>query len=196
MSKLPPAKRAKPAAENVPQDPPVAAATAPAQPSALPAADTCCSYAIVVSVATRAVWPSVVATLVQKYSTRGVTVFACDTWDDAGLARAEDHLRALRPRHTAFIVHWSECTGTFVAAVHCMTRRLDPSHGYNDTLWGIVTGATEADAQAMVAVERPLDIRHVASGSVEGVQLDRFVSGVSNSDCRQADGVGHCVLAL
>jgi zinc protease len=101
-----------------------------------------------------------------------------------------EHLRALRPRprYLAIVAHWQECGEPFVRQVHRLTRRIDPTHPFGDVAWGVITGHDEDSARTMAAVEAPLAIRRVVSGSVEGVDLRAFHSGVAVNELVQHHG--------
>lgn len=144
-----------------------------------------CEYAIVASEKTCTRWSAVITALRCKHADKRPRVVSCQSWDDPAPVVAK--LRGIKPRYTAFVAHWSECTKAFVEMVHDLTTSLDEAHPFSDTIWGIVTGSTESDALAVAVESAPLAIRHVASGSVEGVQLERFVSGIAFNELKEGD---------
>lgn len=127
-------------------------------------------YAIVVSNKTceDEAWKEVVVALEEKY-------------DDHVLLRVDqpgDALTALQkhfPRYTCFVATPEEAGRSYVAAVHQLLRRLDDDP-YPDTIWGIVTGYTPADALRIARHSEPLEVKRALSGTV-GSPLDAYEEG-------------------
>jgi hypothetical protein len=127
-------------------------------------------YAIVVSNKTceDEAWKQVVAALEQKYDDH------CVIWMD----QPGDALEALKkhfPRYTCFVATPEEAGRSFVASAHRLVRRLDDDP-YPDTIWGIVTGYTPADALRIAKHAEPLKVKRALSGTV-GSPLDAYEEG-------------------
>jgi len=120
------------------------------------------SYAVVVSRKTLADhrWRKVCGTLVRKYGAKLIT------WAD-DVAAVRPHLAKAMPNYTCFVAQADECGRNFVVAVHRLTRRLD-ADPYTDTLWGILTGYDAADAARIAALDGPLVLKKVLSGTTGG----------------------------
>ncbi|MBC8325054.1 MAG: hypothetical protein H8E27_05455 [Verrucomicrobia subdivision 3 bacterium] len=143
---------------------------------ALSLTSTADDYAVVVSKATYANkdWQSVVTALVKKHEAKVIE-------HDGDVAGALGKLRGQFPRYTCFVATPKEATGTFVAQVHQLTRKLDDDP-YTDTMWGILTGYNAANALAIAQHAQPLTVRKVASGTeialecvTEGLWYDELV---------------------
>jgi zinc protease len=137
-----------------------------------PAAADPCTYAIVVSAATRSApeWAAVVEALAKKHRDRGVDVIE---WKES-VDEAVAPLAASMPRHACFVAKPEEAGREFVAAVHRLTRRLDDDP-YADVLWGILTGFDAANALAIAKTSEPLVVKRVTSGTE--LAMDRVVEG-------------------
>lgn len=120
-------------------------------------------YVIVVSPATRAAWPDVVAALETKHA--GARVLEAKRPDAALTGLREEH-----PRHTCFVARPSEVTRDYVAEVHRLTRKLD-ADPYTDTLWGILTGYNRSNALMIAREAEPLVIRKVGSGTEVALEM-------------------------
>jgi hypothetical protein len=116
-------------------------------------------YAVVASSRTAgdAQWSKVVDALKTKHSAHVITY---DKHPDETLAE----LKAIMPRHIAFIATPKEATREYVAAVHRLTRKLDDDP-YTDALWGIVTGFDAENALNIVQTREPLLVKKVAAGT-------------------------------
>ncbi|MCP4452217.1 MAG: hypothetical protein GY809_12195 [Planctomycetes bacterium] len=128
------------------------------------------SYAIVVSESTRtdATWAPVVQALQRKHDA-AVISFQED------LIETLPTLKQTLPQYTCFVAMPEEANREFVAQVHRLTRDLD-SDPYTDTIWGIVTGYTAADALRIARHKEPLTVRRLFTGSV-GSPLDQYDEG-------------------
>ena len=100
-------------------------------------------YAIVCSKRTSQLWPEALLKLQQKYE--GVwpgqvrTVFYQQTSVRSCLSQLTD----IKPYYCCFLTHHSECSKIFVNEVNRLTRELDLSNPYTDTIWGVLTGLIE-----------------------------------------------------
>lgn len=150
----------------------VALAVAALAAAPRPAAADPCTYAIVVSAATRSApeWAAVVEALAEKHRGRGVDVIE---WKES-VDEAVAPLAASMPRHACFVAKPEEAGREFVAAVHRLTRRLDDDP-YADVLWGILTGFDAANALAIAKTSKTLVVKRVTSGTE--VAMDRVVEG-------------------
>jgi zinc protease len=128
------------------------------------------AYAAVVSEKTfnDAEWKKVVFALVKK---RGATVVRYD----GDVDKALEGLAAAFPSHACFVAPPEEVTRDFVAQVHRLTRRLDKDP-YTDTIWGILTGYTPADALRIASHDKPLVAKRCLTGTV-GSPLDEYEEG-------------------
>ncbi|MDR2513142.1 MAG: hypothetical protein LBD01_05055 [Puniceicoccales bacterium] len=127
------------------------------------------SYAVVVSRKTyaQADWRKVVDALVKKH-------LATLVLHDGDVATAREQLAAQMPRFTAFVAQPEECGRAFVAQVHRLSRSYDDDP-WLDTLWGIITGATAADALRVVHTSAPLEIkRALATTSLKESLFDEY----------------------
>jgi len=136
-------------------------------------------YAVVCSEKTQEVWPRALSTLEKKYGDKwpGETHVILYKYlpGVVSVRSCLKELTALRPHYTCFLTHHSECSKDFVQQVNRLTRELDPSHPYTDTIWGILTGLVEDD------VLSALDHDALIIGQVAGncpVDLEKFKSGV------------------
>ncbi|KAI6657775.1 hypothetical protein LOD99_518 [Oopsacas minuta] len=133
-----------------------------------------CMYAIVVSTETRAKLPNSVADLIAKYERKWPgRVMLIEYTGDVTCSLVD--LQKLRPSYSCFVTFHSECSRMFVARVHHLTREIDQSNPYYDTVWGILTGRDEEDVLFTLR-QKPLIIRRVLSGTP--VNLNNFESGV------------------
>lgn len=144
-------------------------------------------YAIVCSSNTDQLWPSVLSKLAEKQECRwpgGVNTVIYD--QSGGVTSTSQQLSQLRPYFCCFLVHHSECSKLFVQGVNQVTRELDPSHPYTDTIWGILTGLTEDDVLSVLE-QKPLVIGRVLANCP--VDLEKFQEGVWFSESER--GVSH-----
>lgn len=143
------------------------------------------SVCIAASTATAKQWPVVLSALEEKHPCGHTLIYkSADHLMDGLLPQ----LRKLLPQYLVIVAHPSEVGESFVRDVHTATCCIDPSHPFTDVLWGIVTGHNEDSAQKMAAEKSPLRIQHVVSGSVEGVDLDAFESGIAFDELVQGAG--------
>ena len=142
-----------------------------------------CMYAIILSSESRGKLPNAVACLSAKYEKKwpGRVVFIEHSGDPIS---ALEELQKLRPSYCCFMAAHSECSKKFVARIHLLTREIDPSNPYYDTVWGILTGLTEEDILFSLQQE-PLVIRRVLAGTP--VDLSKFESGVWYNEGKKGD---------
>ena len=145
---------------------------------------TCnCMYAIICSDKTTSLWPNAPEKLRHKYETKWpgkvqVLVYP----NELGVSAMVPELSRLKPSFTCFLAHHSECNEEYVRDVNKLTRQLDSSSPYTDTLWGILTGLTEEDVLFAVG-QGPLEIKRVTGNCP--IDLDKFQSGVWYSETQQ-----------
>ena len=140
-----------------------------------------CMYAIVSSKATNEQWRKVVDTLHAKYAAfwgDRVTVIHYEV----NLKEALPKLQRLRPSYCCFVAIHSECSEQFVRSVHSLTREIDPSNPFTDTLWGILTGQEEGDVIRIIQQDA-LHVKRVLGGT--SVNLNKFQSGIWYSEGEQ-----------
>ena len=144
-------------------------------------------YAIVYSSSTSQLWPRALSKLSLKQEARWPGKVSTVTYEKAGgVSSASGQLSELRPHFCCFLAHHSECSKLFVQGVNQLTRELDPSHPYTDTIWGILTGLTEEDVLSVLDQE-PLTIGRVIANCP--VDLEKFRAGVWFSELKK--GVSH-----
>ena len=142
-----------------------------------------CMYAIVVSTGSRSKLPNAVAYLSTKYEEKWPgRVVLMEYNGDPISALAE--LQKLRPSYCCFLVAHSECSKKLLSRIHLLTREIDPSNPYYDTVWGILTGLTEEDILFSLQQE-PLVIRRVLAATP--VNLNNFESGVWYNEGKKGD---------
>ena len=132
-------------------------------------------YAIVHSNETGKKWPKALEALKEKYETKWPSEVKILTYSkDQEVSAILPKLSKLRPAYTCFLAHYSECVFSFVSHVHQLTRKIDPSNPYTDTIWGILTGVDENDVLFAIK-EAGLTVRRVLSGTP--VNLEKFETG-------------------
>ena len=105
-----------------------------------------CMYAIVCSERTSSLWPNARESLRTKYENRWPGQVHIVTYpEDASVTTALDELSRLKPSFTCFLTHYIECSRKYVQAINGLTRKLDRTNPYTDTVWGILTGLHEQD---------------------------------------------------
>lgn len=132
-------------------------------------------YAIVHSQRTKEKWPKALEGLRVKYETKWpsrVKVFCYGNGEEVSTVLPQ--LREFRPAYTCFLAHYSEAMAPFVVQVHQLTRKINPSTPYTDTIWGILTGINEDDVLFAIN-ETELTVRRVLGGTP--VNLNKFESG-------------------
>jgi len=144
--------------------------------------------AIVLSqgVATNADWRAVADALETKCVRRGFAVTRVDDIDRTA------ELKRLQPAYTAFVRTPEESRFTDVIEISRFVRTLDDDP-LEDTIWGIVTGPTAADALRVATAGRP-DLS--VALSTTGIDESRYADFVTFSDAnppgvvvsRAADG--------
>ena len=140
-------------------------------------------YAIVCSDLTKRIWPDAYAKLKAKYDLKWPGRVRTVTYDDgAAVSQSLPALAELKPSYTCFLAPHSECGREYVKSINRLTRELDPSTPYTDTVWGILTGLVEEDVLFALR-QQPLEVKRVIGNCP--VDLDRFESGVWYSECRQ-----------
>ena len=143
-------------------------------------------YAIVCSKVTNENWRKAIECLRAKYSALwGGKVHIIRYEKD--VMGAVPELQRLRPSYCCFVAVYSECSEQFVRSIHSLTRGIDSSNLYTDTLWGILTGEEERDVIRTIQQD-PLHVKRVLGGT--GVNLNKFQSGVWYSERDQ--GVAFC----
>lgn len=112
-------------------------------------ADYSKSYAVVVSQETYAdaEWQAVADALVKKH---GATLVQYEGKVTAALPE----LKRVFPKYTCFVARPAETGFNHIVDIHRMTRKLDDDP-YGDTIWGVVTGFTPADALRMAQATEP-----------------------------------------
>ena len=91
-------------------------------------------------------------------------------------------LSAMMPRYTCFVTTPKETSREFVAQVHRLTRNLNDDP-YPDTIWGILTGLTAADAVRIASTTAPLEVHNVVSTT--GVNSQSYDSVFTVSDGKE-----------
>ena len=132
-------------------------------------------YAIVHSKETGEKWPKALEALKEKYETKWpsrVKVFCYANGEQVSTVLPQ--LSEFRPAYTCFLAHYSEVISSFVVNVHRLTRKIDPTNPYTDTVWGILTGINEEDVLFAIN-EEGLTVRRVLAGTP--VDLNKFESG-------------------
>ena len=133
-------------------------------------------YAIVTSSETQKRWPRAVKALRTKYEEKWpgmVRIFRYDS--ESGVRSVLPTLRECSPSYTCFLEHHSFCSKLFVRTVHQLTRELDPSTPYGDTVWGILTGCVEEDVLFAIR-QPPLTLKRATGNSPMCVRT--FPSGL------------------
>ena len=159
-------------------------------------------YAVVCSESTALAWPCVLKRLKEKYELewpgRVHVIFYqyspaihCSSGGGSpssasGVLSSLAQLSQLRPHYCCFLTHFSECSKIFSQTVNRLTRELDPSHPYSDTIWGILTGISADDVLAAIS-HKGLAVGRVVANCL--VDLEKFKAGVWFSEFDQ--GVAH-----
>lgn len=139
-----------------------------------------CMYGIVVSSKARSVLPNALENLRSKYDAKWPGRVSLVDYDSrGGVECCLSALSSLKPSYTCFLVHHSECGREFVKSVNKLTRRLDRSNPFTDTVWGILTGYREDDI-LLALTREPLTVKRVV-GNVP-TPLGQFESGVWYSE--------------
>ena len=140
-----------------------------------------CMYSIVCSKTTCKQWKKAVESLRAKYAAIwGDKVRVVRYEEDVHEAIPE--LQRLRPSYCCFVAIYSECSEQFVRSVHSLTRKIDPSNPFTDTLWGILTGQEEGDVIRTIQQDALL-VKRVLGGT--SVDLNKFQAGVWYSEVDQ-----------
>ena len=140
-----------------------------------------CMYAIVCSKVTNEQWRKAIDALHAKYAAYwGDKVTIIEYKEDLKVALPK--LQRLRPSYCCFVAVYSECSEQFVRSVHSLTREIDPSNPFTDTLWGILTGQEEEDVIRIIQQDA-LHVKRVLGGT--GVNLSKFQSGIWYSEGEQ-----------
>lgn len=145
---------------------------------------TCLSmYAIVCSPKAKALWPNALEALRLKHNAKWPGKVHVVMYDGkAGVHSCLEELSKLQPSFCCFVTHHSECGREFIQEVNRITRRIDPSSPYYDTMWGILTGLVEDDVLFAIKQE-PLMIGRVVGNCP--IDLDKFHSGLWFSEFEQ-----------
>ena len=140
-------------------------------------------YAIILSAEARSKLPRAAACLASKYEERWPARVVQVEYNVDPSDKLKQ-LQELRPSYCCFLVTHSECSRQLVARCHLLTREIDPSNPYYDTVWGILTGLTEGDILFSLQQEA-LVIRRVLGGTP--VNLSKFESGVWYNEGKRGD---------
>ena len=133
-------------------------------------------YVIVTSSKTLQLWPRAVEALQTKYEEKWPGMVRLVKYDQAnGVRSSLPALREHLPSYTCFLEHHSLCSKQFVRHVNQLTRELDPSSPYGDTVWGILTGYVEEDVLFAVR-QPPLTLSRATGNSPMWVSM--FQSGL------------------
>lgn len=100
--------------------------------------------------------------------------------------QVKDELVKRMPWYTCFALRPEEADRSLVTRVHRLTRKLDDDP-YTDTIWGILTGYSAADAARIVATSDPLVLRKAAAGTP--ISLDKFDEGIWYDEGKKNHGV-------
>jgi zinc protease len=148
-------------------------------------------YAVVHSQQTEQLWPRAISTLRDKYEAkwpgRVKTILYKQTGGITDVRSCLQQLSKIMPRFCCFLAHHTECSKDFVREVNRLTRELDPSHPYTDTIWGILTGLIEDDV-ILALQQEPLSIKRVVANCP--VDLEKFEAGLWFSEFEK--GVAYC----
>ena len=127
-------------------------------------------------------WPNALANLNAKYEAKWpgrVRLVEYDSQHSNGVWSCLAELSPLKPTYTCFLTHHSECGREFVKSVNTLTRALDPSTPFADTVWGILTGLREDDV-LLALIRDPLTVTRVMGNCP--IPLEQFDSGVWYSE--------------
>ena len=147
-------------------------------------------YAVVCSKNTQQLWPNALSKLQEKYEARWPGKFRTIIYSqstDVSIRSCLKELSEVKPHFSCFLAHHSECSRDFVQHVNRLTRELDPSHPFTDTIWGILTGLHEEDVLSALD-QGPLSIQRVVANCP--VDLEKFRSGVWFSEFEE--GASYC----
>ncbi len=136
-------------------------------------------YAVVLGSTTlaRPAWKAVADALVEKHAGEVITY-------ERHVSECRKALARLRPRYTAFVEPPESIGRAYVAAVHRLTRRLDPDP-YGDTIWGIVSAGTPEGALRVARATEPTTVRKALTlTGMDHRLLDRLLT---ISDARRGD---------
>lgn len=142
-----------------------------------------CMYAVVSSAVTCEKWKKPIDDLFSKYD-KAWPGRVKIVQHDGDLSGALPELQKLRPSFCCFVAMHTECSSDFVRSVHMLTRRIDPTNAYTDTVWGILTGGCEDDVLFSICQKSPLVVRRVMGGTV--VNLSKCESGLWYSEGEQS----------
>ena len=95
--------------------------------------------------------------------------------DQDGIRSCLTELSKLKPSFCCFLTHHSECGKEYVQYVNQLTRAIDPSVPYSDTIWGILTGLVEEDILFTLKQE-PLTVKRTVGNCP--IDLEKFDAGV------------------
>lgn len=133
-----------------------------------------CMYAIICSKETKSSFTKVVDSLFTKYDTKWPgRVSLLEHLGDPGSILVA--LQNLRPSFCCFVASHQECSRKFISLLHHLTRDIDPSNPFYDTIWGVLTARNEEDFMFSVQQE-DLIVRRVLAGTP--VNLSNCESGV------------------
>ena len=130
---------------------------------------------MVVSEDTKESWNTALAAIEKKYQAKWPGQVRVITYKYSdGVEKCLLGLCEGRPAYTCFLAHHSECSRNFVSRVHRLTRKIDPSNPFTDTIWGILTGSSEDDVLFAINQE-DLVVRRGLGGTP--INLQKFESG-------------------
>lgn len=146
--------------DDEPADKPDSVPATPPLPVAVPSEG---EYTVLLTQGTAEIpeWKAVAEALQHKYA--GATLRTLANLDEASCAEA---LRESGARYAAVVLRPEEVTRSIVDILHRATRKIDDDP-YGDCMWGIVTGATAADAMRIALHKEPLVIRSLIATTAE-----------------------------
>jgi zinc protease len=122
-------------------------------------------------------WAQVVAELCARHQAREVRYAGA-------IENCQPALRAIQPRYVAFVARPEETGLEYVRQIHLLSRRMDDDP-YVDFTWGIITGATAADARRLAAECAPLVVRTALNTT--GVRSELLDGCLTLSDGAKGD---------
>ncbi len=143
-------------------------------------------YVVIASTRCRATdgWSQVAAALAAKH--------ACDLLEfEASPAELHAALSARRPRIVGVVAMPDEAGRARVGEIHRLLRRLDDDP-YLDARWGLITGASWADAMEVVRATKPLEISRLLANTPVPLEVvpdaAYFDEGVAGRRVVRVDG--------
>lgn len=135
-------------------------------------------YAIVVDAETAAdaQWSQVVEALKLKRS--------AEVFEYKSVAQIEKVLPSLRdfsPRYVCFVSRPGKGLRPLVVSAAQLVRKLDDDP-FADAIWGVLTGYEAADALRAISLDKPLEIRRIATSQGNAKTLDDWDGGFASSE--------------